>query len=307
MQDIYNLLSKHFLKETSEVEEKQIADFIRKNKTEYKLLKELWNREKIEVKDFDTQKAWQFVKGNQNVNNKRKILPLYHKIRKIAAVAAILLFGFFATYYFYKLNSTNMIVEQAMHSERGKLVLLSDGSKVYLNKNASLTYPEKFEKNKRNVILNGEAFFEVTKDLNKPFIVTTSNSEITVLGTSFNINAEIKDYTEVTVKTGKVKVNNSGKKSVVITPGFSAKVSKNELEKFETTNPNYLSWKTGKFVFKETPLKKVVKDLNTFYNDKILINGEIKDCNFTAEFDNLKIEEVIEILELTCNIKIKKN
>jgi ferric-dicitrate binding protein FerR (iron transport regulator) len=126
------------------------------------------------------------------------------------------------------------------------------------------------------------------------------------LGTSFNIDANKKNNTEVTVATGKVSVNNKHKKSVIITPGFSAKVTNKGVEKFETKKANYLSWKTGKFIFKEADLRQVVSDLNSFYKTKFVINDETKRCKFTSEFNNLKIEEIAEILQLSCNVTIKK-
>jgi len=307
MEDIYNILSKHFLQEATKDEELQVSKFKDENKIEYKLLKELWERNDVKVKDFDTQKALATIK-NKVKNKKGKTIPLNRKIIKIAAAilfATLIIKGVFSTFEIF--NSNNIVIENKDNSVKGKLIKLSDGTKIWLNKDATIKYPKHFNNTIRNVKLEGEAFFEVAKNPNKPFFVTCSNSTIIVLGTSFNINATKKNNTEVTVATGKVSVNNKHKKSVIITPGFSAKVTNKGLEKFETKNVNYLSWKTGKFIFKEADLRQVVSDLNSFYETKIIIKEETKDCKFTSEFDNLKIEEIVEILQLSCNIKITKN
>ena len=241
MQNIYNILSKHFLHETSEQEEQQITEFIKTNLTEYNILKKLWIKGDIEVKDFDAATAWKAVqdKATHKKTKSAKVIPLYQKLRRIAAVAAILIIGTTASYFFVHTNKTpKTIIAQTLINESGKLVLLSDGSQVWLNRNATLTYPEKFEKHNRKVELKGEAFFEVSKNPGKPFIVSTSNSSVEVLGTSFNINSSSKQ-TEVTVTTGKVKVTNANKSNnVIITKGLSAIVSGTEVEKYQTENIN---------------------------------------------------------------------
>ena len=311
MQNIYNILSKHFLQETSEQEEKQIAEFKKTNSTEYKILKKLWNKGDVEIKDFDSAKAWKTVQDEVTERKLKsgKVIPLYRKLRRIAAVAAILIIGTTASYFFVHTNKTpKTIIAQTLISESGKLVLLNDGSQVWLNRNATLTYPEKFGKYNRKVELTGEAFFEVSKNPEKPFIVSTSNSSVEVLGTSFNINSNsIK--TEVTVTTGKVKVTNANKSTnVIITKGLSAIVSGTEVEKYQTENINYLSWKTGEFVFKDVAIEKVIEDLNTYYPEQLRVGGStVNNCLLTVSFSKAKIEEVIEIIELTCDVKIISN
>ncbi len=310
MQNIYNILSKHFLHETSEQEEQQITEFKKTNSTEYNILKKLWIRGDIEVKDFDSSTAWKAVqdKATHRKTKSAKIILLYQKLRRIAAVAAILIIGTTASYFFVHTNKTPETIAQALISESGKLVLLSDGSQVWLNRNATLTYPEKFEKHNRKVELKGEAFFEVSKNPEKPFIVSTSNSSVEVLGTSFNINSNSKK-TEVTVTTGKVKVTNANKSNnVIITKGLSAIVSGTEVEKYQTENINYLSWKTGEFVFKDVAIEKVIEDLNTYYPEQLRVGGSTgNNCLLTVSFSKAKIEEVIEIIELTCDVKIISN
>ncbi len=305
MEDIYNLLLKHFLNETSEKEENEIAKFKKNNSEEYTILSHLWKRNNIEVIDFDSGKAWEQVQLKVNAN-KPKVRPIYAKLMRIAAVAAILIVGIFSIYYLSETNINQNRIEIASN-ERGKEIVLADGSKVWLNKNAVLTYPDKFDKNTRNVELSGEAFFEIAKNPNKPFIVNMSNATVTVVGTSFNINSK-ENETEIVVATGTVKVTDTdNSKSELITVGYSAKVSDNNIEKYKTSSPNYLAWKTGEFVFKETPINQVVKDLNSYYESQIILNNDEIECLLTATFIKANLEDIVDVLKLTCDIEIIKD
>ncbi len=315
MNEIYQILSKHFLNENSKEEELLINEFKRNNKAEYEILKKLWeNGKNIEIIDFDSEKAWAKIQENFKQKEKKntKVIWLNTKLKQIAAVAAILVIGVFSAYYFihtsqsFELFSTvNIVQTTAIHTERGKTVTLNDGSKVWLNRNATLTYPEEFKGDKRPVKLSGEAFFEVAKNAEKPFIITTENAEIKVLGTSFNINNNT-NTTKVTVATGTVQVTNADKsKQIIITKGFSAEVSGKKINKFATLNPNFQAWRTGKFVFKNTKITDVITELNKFYKRQLRINTSTENnCLLNADFDNTKLEEIVEIIKLTCNVDI---
>jgi ferric-dicitrate binding protein FerR (iron transport regulator) len=303
MEDIYNILLKHFLNETSEKEEKEIAKFKKSNSEEYAILSHLWKRNDIEVIDFDSSKAWEQVQLKIDAN-KSKVRPIYTKLMRVAAVAAILIAGMLSIYYLSETNNNQNRIE-ITSNEKGKEIILADGSKVWLNKDAVLTYPEKFDKNTRNVELSGEAFFKIAKNPTKPFIVNMSNATVTVVGTSFNINSK-ENETEIVVATGTVKVSNGdNSKRKLITVGYSAKVSDNNIEKYKTSSPNYLAWKTGEFIFKETPINQVVKDLNSYYESQIILNNET-ECLFTANFIKANQQDIIDVLKLTCDMEIIK-
>ena len=311
MSDFYNILAKHFSNEATASEEAQVLQFKKENSIEYKALKQLWeaNGKSIEVVDFDTEKALKKIEKQLETKQKIKVIPLFSSFRKIAA--AVVLFIATSTIGYMVFNN---VMENTMitainntNTEKGKKVLLADGSIVWLNKNATLSFPKTFKNAKREVKLKGEAFFEVSKDTSKPFIITINDTEVTVLGTSFNIKQDSLQ-TKVTVTTGKVNVMATKiNKSVVVIPGFTAEVSTNNLNHFSTKNKNYLSWKTGVFEFNETPLLQVIKDLNTYYETKLEIDTDSTiTCPLTTKFNNNSISEIIEILTLTCNVEIKK-
>lgn len=309
MSDFYSLLAKHFTKQTTKNEEIKINEFKEQNPLEYQALEQLWKADKktIEVIDFDTQKALKNVEQQVKRKQKTKVIPLFSTFSKIAAAVVVLIAT--ATIGYVSFNNTikNTIVTTA-NNKKGEKVLLADGSIVWLNKDATLSYPTKFENNKREVTLNGEAFFEVAKDRKRPFTIKMKTTNVTVLGTSFNIK-EDSLQTLVSVKTGKVRVKSKAlNKSVVVVRNETASVNTTTIEHFKTKNKNYLAWKTGEFEFNNTSIQQVVKDINTFYETKLKIEDAttLPDCRLTAKFNNRPISEIIETLKLTCNVTIQK-
>ena len=310
MPDIYDILSKHFLNETTEEEEQKIKAFKTTNAAEYSMLKRLWEKGDIRVKDFDSHKAWAKMELNLKKAPQTKVvkLPVYKRMLQVAAVAAILIIGAYTAYYFTDVLPGQQIVTVASGTaENAKEIILSDGTVVWLNKNSTLAFTKKFSNNKREVYLTGEAFFKVHRDTEKPFIISTDNASVKVLGTSFNVKSNA-DITKVVVATGKVKVSNSeGNDFQIITPGLSAEVSGEKVIKYKTSSPNYLAWKTGVFKFHNTPLPQVIDDLNTYYNNKFVLNStEETACRLTADFNKAEINDILETIKLTCDVEINQ-
>ncbi|MFC7524501.1 FecR family protein [Parapedobacter sp. GCM10030251] len=162
-------------------------------------------------------------------------------------------------------------------------ITLSDGTRVMLNAASTLTYPIKFsDKNTREVTLEGEAYFEVAKDPEKPFIVTTAKQRIEVLGTSFNINAYSNEtVTKTTVLTGSVRINTSGKQpkgvSRMLTPNQQGIVNDNQNEIIvKDVNPeSAIAWKNGLFNFHGLSIDESLKQVERWYNIRIVYEGEI--------------------------------
>ncbi len=304
MNSIYEILKKHFLGEASQADEEKVKSFKKENPFEYQMLHILWwSKIPIRVKDYDTDAAWQRILARIERRQARTI-PLYRKLARIAAAAAILIA---VTFAFYQVNQKvfrNELVVSTDQTNHGQEIILSDGSVVWLNDTTRFGYPKEFKGKTRRVSLEGEAYFKIAKNPNKPFIIETVHSEVKVLGTSFNVNTNNIE-TNVAVLTGKVNVksryNNS---NVNLDADYMAVVTKNEIRKSKVENPNFIAWKTGKFEFKNTPLTEVVRDLNSFYSKKIIIKNTYAHCNFTADFDNAKLPDILQVLVLTCNIQI---
>ncbi|MBC6999420.1 FecR domain-containing protein [Cytophaga sp. FL35] len=194
-----------------------------------------------------------------------------------------------------------------------KDVVLPDGSQITLNSNTSITYPHSFEEGIREVTLSGEAFFDVTHDEERPFIVHMDNGvKIQVLGTSFNIKSYPEDQNvETTLVSGKVRVvEEKDNKTVVLNPSQRATYVKNEdkiiIDKVETEN--LTSWRQGKLVYDETPIREVISDLKRKYKVTISVaSPEIMNYRYTGVFDNLTIEQILDLFEVSSPILFKKN
>ncbi len=173
-----------------------------------------------------------------------------------------------------------------------------------------------YERELSKVFLEGEAFFEVIPDKNKPFIVDCGKAKVVVLGTSFNIKAYPGENIIVTVKNGRVFLAKSGTciknmpNSNLITKGQNGifSLAKDTLYVKKNDNINYLAWKDGVLKFKDTRLKKVARVLENHFNVEIKIKDKrLKRRRLTANFDNMELDTILEIIKATLGIDyIKK-
>ena len=182
-------------------------------------------------------------------------------------------------------------------------IILSDGSHVVLNSGTYLKYPVKYIKDKnREVFLTGEAFFEVTKNKNQPFIVNTNGLNIKVLGTRFNVSAYPEDSSTNTVLVeGSVGLHhkdfNDIEKSTLLTPGHLASLNKTDKKILvkNTETAIYTAWINGTVIFRHLPFKNITKKLERYYNVNITNNNsELDEELFTASFDNQTLDQVLK-------------
>jgi len=181
---------------------------------------------------------------------------------------------------------------------------LSDGTHVYLNAGTSLKYPTKFLKGKkRQVFLNGEAFFDVTKDANHPFIVNMNNVGIKVFGTKFNASSypESESINTVLVE-GSVSIFNNNKEynektASILSPGYMASWNKHNKEIIieEADVAMHTAWINGRILFRHLPFKNIIRKLERHYDVTIMNNNKKLDEEFfTASFDIETVEQVLE-------------
>ncbi|MDO5977306.1 FecR family protein [Flavivirga spongiicola] len=199
-----------------------------------------------------------------------------------------------------------LIVPYGKRSE----IRLADGSKVWLNSGSKLIFPVSFIGKTREVYIEGEGIFEVAHDKNHPFIVKTSNHEIEVLGTVFNVSNYADDNAVNTVlQSGSVQIsfkNNSffnSKKSIKITPGTIAIYNKanKSLNTNEEDIEKYFSWREGIFIFKNDPLHIIMKKIARYYNIEIVINdASLANETFSGHLDvKDHVENVITTIKET--------
>jgi ferric-dicitrate binding protein FerR (iron transport regulator) len=186
-------------------------------------------------------------------------------------------------------------------------IVLADGTKVYLNTVSSIKYPTRFNGDQRVVELEGEAYFEVAKNKDKPFIVKSENQSIEVLGTHFNVHAyNNESVVKTTLLEGSVAITYKNQKAV-LKPGQQSNVADNStkivIRKVDTQSA--VAWKNGRFKFDNADLKSVMKQLERWYGIKVEYRGDVSDVRFNGgTFMNKNLSEVLKVLELS-NIKFK--
>ena len=231
----------------------------------------------------------------------KKISLIFKYAASIAIIISVAL-GFY-------LNKTNKVqlLSVVNKTQKSKVIILPDHSKVSLAKGAKLIYPENFKGKLRNVELKGEAFFNIHRNTKKPFIVKALKTNIKVLGTSFKVDAKNK-FVEVKVKTGKVQFYESlnPNNSVVLTKNKGAIFSKNNFKETKITNQD--NFKLNTIIFENQTLEEVIRDLNKKFDINIKINNSnIKHLKLTATYQNIEIEKILEAISFSLNVKLEKS
>ncbi len=187
-------------------------------------------------------------------------------------------------------------------------LVLSDGTKVFLNADSELKYPVEFSDGKRIVDLKGEAYFEVHKDSLRPFIVRMNGAEVTVLGTSFNVNTYGDDgqiYT--TLVNGSVRVSSmKNKQEEILKPGMQSvmNVQSGLLTVRKVDVEPYVAWREGRFVFRAMTLDLIMRQLQRWYDFEVFYqNSELKDYEFRGVIKrDMDLDKVLSVIKATTNV-----
>lgn len=190
-------------------------------------------------------------------------------------------------------------------------LVLSDGTRVYLNAMSNFKYPVTFTGKTREVELSGEAYFEVKKDASKPFIVKTSAISIEVLGTSFNLNAyENTERVITTLVEGSVKINTfKTNESRLLAPDEQAysdlKSGTTNIKKVDVNL--YTAWKNGNLTFYDSRLEDIMTTLTRWYSAEVIYgNSSVKDLRFSGSLDRYgDIHQILDIIKSTGKVKIE--
>ena len=242
-----------------------------------------------------------------------KRFPLLLPTLRVAAALTILLSVWFVWKYSqppeFLNEATPALITKSTGDTQRRHVRLEDGTRIWLNINSRIEYPSKFEGSKRQIILEGEAFFKVAEDAQRPFIVQSGDLTTKVLGTSFNISAYAGHNTEVAVLTGKVSVGTAThEEAIALLPHqmvvYNKAAQKLEMESFENEDL-YTSWFTEDLAFDNEKLATVIKILNKKYNTDIKVsNARLNHCLLKARFSNEPLEKVLEVIGTATNAKI---
>ncbi len=296
-------------------EKKSILEWIKKDIKNQKHYNQL--KAKYVISSLDSAEKPDIEKAYKKfVSKKTKGSKIFYRTAVAAILLPLLTWQIFTHFYkdlkfndgndFFGTSTKNVITGYGSQ----RTVILPDGSAVTLNAESSLIYPKKFSDSSRQVILNGEAFFDIKRNINKPFIVNTEYLKIRVLGTSFNVKSYPTDEKiETTLVSGKVEVIQDRTNSlIVLNPSQRATFDKEKsnIEVDQVDSRRIVAWKEGKLIFDETSLKQVVLDLNRKYNVEFVIKSDsLLHYKYTGEFDNLSLEEVLELLKLSSPIYYK--
>lgn len=228
--------------------------------------------------------------------------PKYYWLKTVAALALI------SSVAWLYINTKPVKDLKSTTGQMVKIDTLSDGSLVTLNKNSVLEFPSKFGDNQRQVVLaRGEAFFNVTPNKEKPFLIKSGRILIRVIGTSFNVKLKNGDV-EVIVESGRVQVS-KGERKIFLEPGEKIVVSDqtDELQKEITPDLLYNYYRTREFVADDTPLWRMVQALNEAYDSQIIIkNPAIRDLPLNTTFKNESLEDILQVISRTFKITIEK-
>ncbi|GGH23732.1 DUF4974 domain-containing protein [Sphingobacterium alkalisoli] len=199
-------------------------------------------------------------------------------------------------------TETESVVSVKIATPRGGLysVTLPDGTRVKLNAGSELDYPVRFAKDKREVTLQGEAYFEVAKQANHPFIVISNDQKITVLGTHFNVNAYTDGYPiKTTLTEGKVRVQAlADQTETELKPGQQSVLRKGKLSRKDVDVAQELAWLNGKFNFDGKSLKEVMSEVSRWYNVDVIYKGTVPDIEFFGgTFRTSKLSTILSLLE----------
>ncbi|WP_158275198.1 FecR family protein [Pedobacter sp. HMWF019] len=211
----------------------------------------------------------------------------------------------------YNVKGTNAI--NTISTPRGGQyqVVLPDGSKVWLNAASSLKFPAVFAAGQRKVELSGEAYFEVSKDKTRPFIVNTGKQQVEVLGTHFNISSYAEESsTRTDLFEGAVRVtvlSGSGQKQeVVLKPAQRSIVQDNKISVQPSVEKEALAWKEGYFMFNHESIESIMRKVARWYDVEILYKGDVQRETFigrVSKYEN--VAELLKVLERTETIHFK--
>ena len=305
-----DLLVKYLLGEASPTEAQAVEVWTAEsssNKAYLEQLRRVWETSRLlaPALPVDETAAWQSFKAR--VENRKTPVRKSNSFNNWMRIAALFILIVGASLFFYLSNQQTPVQNLLLTAKQEALVdTLSDGSIVTLNKNSSLSYPDRFEGEERVVKLKGEAFFSVAPNKTKPFLIHVNDVTVKVIGTSFNIRTR-NGTTEVIVETGIVEVIR--KNNVLeLRPKEKAVVQKDStMFKIAETDKLYNYYRTKEFVCDNTPLWKLVAVLNEAYNANIIIQKDaLRSLPLTTTFNNESLDRILEIIHATFDITITR-
>jgi ferric-dicitrate binding protein FerR (iron transport regulator) len=302
--EIFELISKADAGKLSSEEHKKLENWrnsSEENQKEFDELSKIFASSEVLV-DEATEQSWQQVKFviESKTSNKKSNTKWLWLAASFMAVSL-------AAYVFYSPKSSSEIAYNSGLAEI-KTIVLPDGSSVQLNQNSTFTYKE--IDNKRICSFDGDAYFEIAKNPEKPFIIEGTHTDIQVLGTKFLFtDRKNSDESLVKVNEGKVRFSDKLKNEKILTANEEAIFVNNQLiKKTKTENFDIKKWQQKELDFNDAFLAEVIPQIESMYNVQIecAVPGMMY-CKFSGNFKNDKIETIIQVISESLNIKATKD
>jgi ferric-dicitrate binding protein FerR (iron transport regulator) len=262
----------------------------------------------------DVDKAWSRLRGRlekdglipeRETRTNRFFTPMF---RMAAAILVLAVLGI--TFYIIRTSigdTMKLAASTGMSEEFG--LLLPDGSVVDLNAHSRIRFSHDKAGN-RLITMSGEAFFNVSHDPGKPFIINAGQAVIRVTGTAFSVRTEQDgNRIEVFVESGSVQLLQAGndENMIELESGGIGILENNAIRMENNSDENYLSWKTRKLTFRQENLGEVTRVLNRTYKKEFLFaNQELEYCLFTGTFDQLPVDSVVRVIQLALNLDVEQ-
>jgi transmembrane sensor len=284
----------------------------------YQLMQQFWNEHETVSPEAVESALQQALERLQLVQSTPMVTPaksgLIRRLwkRSLAAAVVLMMLGSIGYWYFAGKNSMNAqasLLEK--HNARGtkSTIVLPDGSTIWLNADSKIKYPTSFAGRLREVYLSGEAFFDVAKDPQKPFVIHLSKGTVKVLGTSFNIRAyDNEKLIETSVSTGRVafiparSTTLQQPDTIYITPNNKVRYSLNndQVNLEPTAAAEDKAWTEGKLIFKALTLEEIATALERNFGKKaVFVDEAPKHYRLTGTFENNSLEEILFYLSKT--------
>ena len=238
--------------------------------------------------------------SQQEEKQTRTLKPVWIEFLKVAAVILITFLGTKA-FFDWKDEPVKMQTVIVPAGQRAEL-LLTDGTKVWLNSRSKFKFPDRFQKDARNVELDGEGYFEVTHKEEAPFTVHTSRYDVKVLGTEFNVKAyNSKNQFEASLLKGSVEVSNMNKSQVVrLRPDEQVISDGSQLIRSVILDKNYFRWKEGLLCLDDESIGGLIDKLELYYDVKIIVQqASLMKYHYSGKFRiSDGVEHVLKVLQL---------
>lgn len=302
-------IKKYLSGESSEKEQKELLNWIREdhNVNEFQSIKREWKRDvRNEKIPAEFQADWNNVQnilfGRMQADLKRTQRAL--NFFKYAAILVLLISIPALAFFFSQTNISNQLIYTTVAADFGQIskVVLPDSSVVWINSGSSIRYNNQFSATNREIELIGEAFFKTQKNAALPMIVSSSDLQVKVLGTEFSVMAYPEEnFIQVVLEKGKVELTSTSHSNFrqEMKPGELANFNKDKRE-LTLSNVNtvlYTSWKDGLINIYNLPLSELVIKLEKRYNQKFVVDDQIKNLPFTFTIKNENLSSILSLIE----------